>query len=155
MAHSHISTQEAASLISRMLGYSLVTEQTDRQGVPVHRVMIAEAKDLARETYLAILLDRASGGPILVGSPRGGVNIEEVAASDPSLIYSEPILNFEEGPSDEQLRKFCPKLGFTEGTLEQAIQQIKRLYALFQSVDATQIEVNPFGVTPEGEGIVN
>lgn len=49
--------------------------------------MIAEAVDIARETYLAILMDRESGGPVIVASPAGGVDIEEVAKQTPELIY--------------------------------------------------------------------
>lgn len=49
--------------------------------------MIAEAVDIARETYLAILMDRESGGPVIVASPAGGVDIEEVASKTPDLIY--------------------------------------------------------------------
>jgi succinyl-CoA synthetase beta subunit len=49
--------------------------------------MVAEALDISRETYLAILMDRAYNGPVLVGSPQGGIDIEEVAASSPELIF--------------------------------------------------------------------
>ena len=49
--------------------------------------MVAEALDIARETYFAILMDRASGGPVLVGSPKGGVDIEAVAEETPELIF--------------------------------------------------------------------
>lgn len=49
--------------------------------------MVAEALDISRETYLAILMDRSCNGPVLVGSPQGGVDIEEVAASNPELIF--------------------------------------------------------------------
>ena len=50
-------------------------------------MMVAEALDISRETYLAILMDRSCNGPVLVGSPQGGVDIEEVAASNPELIF--------------------------------------------------------------------
>ena len=53
---------------------------------PLSQVMIAEALDIARETYLAILMDRSHGGPVLVGSPEGGVDIEEVAEKTPEKI---------------------------------------------------------------------
>lgn len=50
--------------------------------------MVAEALDIARETYFAILMDRAFGGPVMVGSPKGGIDIEEVAAKEPSAIFT-------------------------------------------------------------------
>lgn len=145
-------TGEASTLAAQMLGHHLITHQTTAEGLPVHRVMIAEAKDLARETYFAILLDRSTGGPVLVGSPKGGVDIEAVAATTPELVFKQPIA-LEAGPMPDQLRGFARQLGFSEaeGTLETAIDQMGRLWKLFKSVDATQIEINPFGVTPQGE----
>lgn len=72
-----------------MLGQRLVTKQTTGDGVLVNQVMIAHALDIDRETYLAILLDRDSGGPVIVGSPFGGVDIEEVAETKPDSIFKE------------------------------------------------------------------
>uniref|UniRef100_A0AAQ4P8N6 Succinate--CoA ligase [GDP-forming] subunit beta, mitochondrial n=1 Tax=Gasterosteus aculeatus aculeatus TaxID=481459 RepID=A0AAQ4P8N6_GASAC len=107
-------------LANKMLGFNLTTKQTPKDGVKVKTVMVAEALDISRETYFAILMDRACNGPVMVGSPQGGVDIEEVAASSPELIFK-------------------------------AADQIKRLYDLFLKVDATQVEVNPLGETPEGQ----
>uniref|UniRef100_A0AC11CFU5 Succinate-CoA ligase GDP-forming subunit beta n=1 Tax=Ovis aries TaxID=9940 RepID=A0AC11CFU5_SHEEP len=107
-------------LAKQMIGYNLATKQTPKEGVKVKKVMVAEALDISRETYLAILMDRSCNGPVLVGSPQGGVDIEEVAASNPELIFK-------------------------------AADQIKKLYNLFLKIDATQVEVNPFGETPEGQ----
>ena len=53
----------------------------------IHQVMVAESLDISRETYFAIVLDRSMQGPVLVGSPEGGVDIEEVAASRPERIF--------------------------------------------------------------------
>ena len=61
-----------------MIGHSLVTKQTPPGGVKVQKVMVAEALDIARETYLAIVIDRDNNGPVLIGSPMGGMDIEEV-----------------------------------------------------------------------------
>uniref|UniRef100_A0A8K9XJ28 Succinate--CoA ligase [GDP-forming] subunit beta, mitochondrial n=1 Tax=Oncorhynchus mykiss TaxID=8022 RepID=A0A8K9XJ28_ONCMY len=107
-------------LASKMLGYSLTTKQTPKEGVEVKTVMVAEALDITRETYFAILMDRACNGPVMVGSPQGGMDIEEVADKSPELIFK-------------------------------AADQIMRLYDLFLKVDATQVEVNPLGETPEGQ----
>ena len=70
-----------------MIGYKLSTKQTMGDGVLVQRVMVAESLDIARETYFAIVLDRSYQGPVLVGSPAGGVDIEEVAATTPEKIF--------------------------------------------------------------------
>ncbi len=145
---------QAASLVNQMLGHNLITHQTTSQGVPCSKVMLAEAKDLARETYLAIVLDRQAGGPVFVGSPKGGVDIEAVAAQTPELVFTYQVGHMDPNRLDEaQLCNFAEKLSFSwnDGTLNVAVEQMKRLWKLFLSVDATQVEVNPFGVTPDGE----
>uniref|UniRef100_A0A6P8P146 Succinate--CoA ligase [GDP-forming] subunit beta, mitochondrial n=1 Tax=Geotrypetes seraphini TaxID=260995 RepID=A0A6P8P146_GEOSA len=137
-------------LAKQMLGYNLATKQTAKEGVKVNKVMVAEALDISRETYLAILMDRACNGPVIVGSPQGGVDIEEVAATNPELIFKEEIDIFE-GIKDNQALRMAENLGFDGPLQQQAADQIKKLYHLFLKVDATQVEVNPFGETPEGQ----
>uniref|UniRef100_A0A2K6TE87 Succinate--CoA ligase [GDP-forming] subunit beta, mitochondrial n=1 Tax=Saimiri boliviensis boliviensis TaxID=39432 RepID=A0A2K6TE87_SAIBB len=137
-------------LAKQMIGYNLATKQTPKEGVKVNKVMVAEALDISRETYLAILMDRSCNGPVLVGSPQGGVDIEEVAASNPELIFKEQIDIFE-GIKDSQAQRMAENLGFVGPLKSQAADQITKLYNLFLKVDATQVEVNPFGETPEGQ----
>ncbi|KAK3512469.1 hypothetical protein QTP70_014297 [Hemibagrus guttatus] len=137
-------------LANKMLGFNLTTKQTPKEGVKVNTVMVAEALDISRETYFAILMDRACNGPVMVGSPQGGVDIEEVAEKTPELIYKE-VIDIFEGVRDDQALRMAANLGF-KGPLErQAADQIKKLYNLFLKVDATQVEVNPLGETPEGQ----
>ena len=69
-----------------MIGYKLKTKQTTGDGVTVNKVMVAESLDIARETYFAIVMDRTHQCPVMVGSPAGGVDIEEVAATSPEKI---------------------------------------------------------------------
>ena len=82
-------------LTEKMIGYKLRTKQTTEDGVKVRRVMVAESLDIARETYFAILMDRAFQGPVMVGSPDGGMDIEEVAAKNPERIFKVSNLKFE------------------------------------------------------------
>ncbi|XP_053155266.1 succinate--CoA ligase [GDP-forming] subunit beta, mitochondrial isoform X2 [Hemicordylus capensis] len=133
-----------------MIGHNLTTKQTPKGGVTVKKVMVAEALNISRETYFAILMDRACNGPVLVGSPQGGVDIEEVAAKSPELIFKEEIDIFE-GVKDTQALRLAENLGFKGPLKQQAADQIKKLYNLFLKIDATQVEVNPFGETPEGQ----
>uniref|UniRef100_A0A6I8S2U2 Succinate--CoA ligase [GDP-forming] subunit beta, mitochondrial n=1 Tax=Xenopus tropicalis TaxID=8364 RepID=A0A6I8S2U2_XENTR len=126
-------------LTKQMIGYNLTTKQTVAGGVKVHKVMVAEALDISRETYLAILMDRACNGPVLVGSPQGGMDIEEVAEKTPELIFKVNTIPM------SSVQRLENRL------LPIAAEQIKRLYHLFLKVDATQVEVNPFGETPEGQ----
>lgn len=78
---------EVSKLVESMLGNKLVTKQTPPGGVKVQKVMVAQALDISRETYFAILLDRETAGPILVGSPEGGMDIEQVAEDSPDKIF--------------------------------------------------------------------
>uniref|UniRef100_A0A4W5MMA6 Succinyl-CoA synthetase beta chain n=1 Tax=Hucho hucho TaxID=62062 RepID=A0A4W5MMA6_9TELE len=131
-------------LANKMLGYSLTTKQTPKEGVKVKTVMVAEALDITRETYFAILMDRACNGPVMVGSPQGGMDIEEVADKSPELIFKVQYCNI--------CNSICVLLGnYCTLWISQAADQIKRLYDLFLKVDATQVEVNPLGETPEGQ----
>ncbi|XP_042909162.2 succinate--CoA ligase [GDP-forming] subunit beta, mitochondrial [Parasteatoda tepidariorum] len=138
--------EDVPAFVEKMLGHKLVTKQTPKSGVTVNKVMIGEAVDIARETYLAILMDRESGGPVIVASPAGGMDIEDVAHKTPHLIYKEPI-DIVKGITDEQAKSIAQKLNFEDELLQQAADQIKKLYNLFIKVDATQIEINPFGET--------
>ncbi|XP_009976246.1 PREDICTED: succinyl-CoA ligase [GDP-forming] subunit beta, mitochondrial, partial [Tauraco erythrolophus] len=137
-------------LAKQMIGYNLSTKQTPKDGVTVRKVMVAEALNISRETYFAILMDRACNGPVMVGSPQGGVDIEEVAVTSPELIFKEEIDIFE-GIKDHQALQMAKNLGFEGPLQQQAADQIKKLYNLFLKIDATQVEVNPFGETPEGQ----
>ncbi|XP_025312305.3 succinate--CoA ligase [GDP-forming] subunit beta, mitochondrial isoform X2 [Canis lupus dingo] len=142
--------QVVGQLAKQMIGYNLATKQTPKEGVKVNKVMVAEALDISRETYLAILMDQSCNGPVLVGSLQGGVDIEEVAASNPELIFKEQI-DIMEGIKDSQAQRMAENLGFLGPLKNQAADQIKKLYNLFLKIDATQVEVNPFGETPEGQ----
>jgi len=141
---------EVGKISGQMLGYNLITKQTPPAGVPVKKVMVAEALDIARETYFAILLDRSQGGIVMVASPEGGVDIEAVAEKTPEKIFTEKV-DIRVGVRPEQTRKLAEKLGFQGKKLDAASEQMQRLYKLFVGVDATQVEINPFGETPEGE----
>ncbi|KAI1298313.1 Succinate--CoA ligase [GDP-forming] subunit beta, mitochondrial [Mortierella claussenii] len=136
------------NLVAEMLGYKLKTKQTSEDGVLVSKVMIAEALDIAKETYFAILMDRDSGGPVLVGSPDGGIDIEQVADEHPDHIYKVAV-DIETGPTEKQTLDMAMKLGFKGKAVAEASEQMQKLYELFMSVDAVQIEINPFGLTPD------
>ncbi|KAF9168614.1 Succinate--CoA ligase [GDP-forming] subunit beta, mitochondrial [Actinomortierella ambigua] len=135
-------------IVEQMLGYKLKTKQTTGDGVLVRKVMVAEALDIAKETYFAILMDRESGGPVMVGSPDGGVDIEQVAETNPDHIFQMPI-DITTGPTKAQTREMAKNLGFTGKNVEEASEQMQNLYKLFLDVDAVQVEINPFGLTPQ------
>jgi succinyl-CoA synthetase beta subunit len=142
--------QEAKNLAKNMLGFRLKTKQTSPEGVPVRKLMIAESIDLKRELYFAILMDRAAGGPIMIASQQGGVDIETVAEKTPEAIFKEPIDIFT-GPQGKQLERLATSLGFKGPQVQDAANQMKRLYELFIKLDCTQVEVNPLAETPDGK----
>ena len=148
--HLSRSLKEVEEISRKMLGSRLRTKQTSEDGVLVNKVMIAEALNIEREAYFAILLDRESGGPVLVGSPRGGVDIEAVAEQSPADILTVAV-DVTIGPTKEQIDRLVEFMGFRgDKSAREAGEQVARLYKLFTEVDATQVEVNPFGETPEG-----
>ncbi|KAI1301604.1 Succinate--CoA ligase [GDP-forming] subunit beta, mitochondrial [Halotydeus destructor] len=145
--------EEACELAGKMLNDHLITNQTTKDGVLVSKVMIAEALDIEKEFYVAILLDRAAGGPIVVASPCGGMNIEEVAHNSPNEIHKFPVPVEGDTMSDELAIRIA-KEGLSikdDAVATKAAKEIAALYKLFMKTDATQIEINPLGVTPTND----
>lgn len=137
------SEAEASKLASQMIGHKLITKQTGEKGVICNEVMIVERLYPRREFYFAIMMERSFGGPVLLASSVGGVNIEEIAAETPEAIITEPI-DINIGVTDEQAKRVAEKLGFSEGSIEEATKMIQRLYDTFIKNDASMLEINPF-----------
>jgi succinyl-CoA synthetase beta subunit len=133
---------EAKLFASQMIGQKLVTKQTGPAGKICNAVYICEKKYIRREYYLAILMDRATQGPMIVGSSQGGVDIETVAAESPEAILTLPV-SIADGLSREAALEFAKKLEFAPRCLEEAADTILKLYQIFVERDATQIEINP------------
>jgi succinyl-CoA synthetase beta subunit len=133
-----------------MLGYSLVTKQTHASGVKVQKLMIAESINIKREVYFSIVMDRAYGGPVLIASPKGGMDIEAVAETDPNAIFKEAI-DIIQGPQQAQLERLARALEFKEKLVPEAVNQLRSLYNLFLALDATQVEINPLAETDDGK----
>ncbi|KAK7694369.1 hypothetical protein QCA50_001555 [Cerrena zonata] len=148
--HVVSSPEQAKDYASKMLGANLITKQTGAGGRVCNAVMLAERRDPTHEYYVAVLNDRATGGPVLVASAQGGMNIEEVAAKDPDAIITTPI-NFDNGLSSAEALGVAQKLGF-KGELAQkeAADIFINLYKIFKEKDATQIEINPMAETADG-----
>ncbi|XP_063933406.1 succinate--CoA ligase [GDP-forming] subunit beta, mitochondrial-like [Zophobas morio] len=143
--------EEVKFLCEQMLGHRLVTKQTPIEGILVKKVMVAQSfGEILQENYFAIVLDRNYNGPVMVASPEGGVDIEHVAMRAPEKIYKEPI-NLATGPKQEQTSRLARLLNFQGEQVEEAQKQMLFLYKLFLETDATQLEVNPFGLTPYGK----
>ena len=145
----HICTaEEAPKLAEKMFGQQLVTKQSGPEGKPVHWLYVAKKMALAREMYFAILLDRASAGPMIIGCSEGGTSIEDLAEKFPEKIIKMPI-NINTGPTDAQLDEVVSRLG-VKSHLDDAKKQIAGLYETFNKCDCTMLEVNPLAEDTEG-----
>jgi succinyl-CoA synthetase beta subunit len=144
------SADEAVKVAGNLLGKSLVTVQTGPEGNLVRQVLIEEGCDIARELYLGIVVDRSVAGPVLIASPAGGVNIEEVVAKTPELIFKEPF-HPDSGLQPYQVRKLCQQLELTGASVRSAEKFMRDLCRVFVAHDCSLIEINPLVVTGKGE----
>jgi succinyl-CoA synthetase beta subunit len=137
---------EAFELAKAMLGQNLVTPQTDGSGVPVNSLLIEELADIRSEMYLAITIDRDHRCPVMITSRSGGMDIEEVAHSNPTHIYSEPIEPVL-GLMPFQTRRMTRQLGLDGSTARDTAHVMRALYEIFVENDCSLIEINPLIVT--------
>uniref|UniRef100_A0A0N4UBW5 Succinate--CoA ligase [ADP-forming] subunit beta, mitochondrial n=1 Tax=Dracunculus medinensis TaxID=318479 RepID=A0A0N4UBW5_DRAME len=144
------SPEEAYEKSKMMIGSRLFTKQTGGHGKLCREVMICKRLFTRREYYFSITLDRQSAGPIIIGSSRGGVNIEEVATTDPSAIIKVPI-NISNGMTPEIANEIADKMGFSNECKAKAMDIFKKLYDLFIKIDGTLIEINPLAEDVSGE----
>ncbi|KAK3387161.1 hypothetical protein B0H63DRAFT_469363 [Podospora didyma] len=142
------SPTEAKMFADQMIGHHLVTKQTGAGGRLCNSVYICERKFARREFYLAILMDRASQGPVIVSSSQGGMDIEGVAKENPEAIITTHV-DINVGVTDEMARKIATGLGFSEQCIEEAKDTIQKLYQIFLDKDSTQIEINPLSETSD------
>jgi succinyl-CoA synthetase beta subunit len=148
--HVRRTPAEVREVAAKMLGQVLVTHQTGPGGRKVNKVLVAESADIAREIYFAILLDRATGAPVIVASTEGGVEIEAVAAKSPEKIIREPI-DLLAGLQPFQTRKLAKQLGFESSQLKSASKLFEGLYRTFVAYDCSMVEVNPLVTTIKGD----
>ncbi|ESK98470.1 succinate- ligase (adp-forming) [Moniliophthora roreri MCA 2997] len=149
--HMVESPGQAKDLASKMIGAKLITKQTGAEGRICNTVMLAERREPSHEYYVAVLNDRVSQGVVLVASAQGGMNIEEVAAKDPSAIITTPI-SYTDGLTKPVALEVAKKLGFKDAsTQEEAADIFINLYRIFKEKDATQIEINPMAETKDGK----
>lgn len=144
------SPEQAAKFAEQMIGHKLITKQTGAAGRICNAIMLAERRNPTHEYYVAILNDRGLGGPALVASRQGGMNIEDVARDDPSAIITTPI-DFEAGLSKDKALEIAKKLEFQPDAQEKAADIFIKLYTLFKEKDATQIEINPLAEVEGGD----
>ena len=136
------SLEELETVVRNMLGTRLVTKQSAPSGQPVNCVLIQGLADIAAEFYLGMLVDRGRRRVAVIASSAGGMDIEEVAATDPEKIFKtaiDPVM----GVQNFQSRRIGFALGLNGDQQKQLDQIIRALYRLFIDKDLSLIEINP------------
>ena len=143
------SPEDAARIARGLLDQTLVTIQTGPEGQVVRQVFVESGSNIERELYCAILVDRAAGSPVLIASTAGGMDIEEVAATTPELILTEPF-DPDRGLGAYQTRLLSAKLGLPTASWRAAEHFFRSLTKAFVALDASLLEINPLVLTKEG-----
>jgi succinyl-CoA synthetase beta subunit len=138
---------EAAAM--QILGMRLKTPQTPPEGILVRSVWVERASAIDRELYLSMTLDRTRSTHVVMASPAGGMEIEEVAERTPEKIVREwthPGL----GLADFQARRLAFGLGLDGDAFKQGVALIRNLFRLYLARDCALVEINPLVVTGDG-----
>jgi len=142
---------QVSSIASSMMGNVLVTKQTGEVGKTVNRIFIEEGCDIEREFYLSLLVDRNTSKVMMMISAAGGMNIEEVAASNPEKIINIHFETKKDVTLDESLLE---KLEISSSQFDELNTIIKRLLLTFNSIDASTIEINPLVLNKQGSFVI-
>jgi len=142
--------KEIEQFTRELLGMRVITKQTGKEGLISHQVLISAPVSIAKEYYLGIVIDRPKAQAMLIASPEGGVEIEEVAAHNPEKILTKPI------PLDGRLKNYqlweiAHFMGWKGEQIEQGLKLIAALAKAFVATDAVLLEINPLVLTKEGK----
>lgn len=141
------SLDEVREKASQIIGMNLVTPQTPKEGKKVHQVLIAEdvyypGPNPTKEIYMSVLLNRQVGRYMILYSPQGGMDIEEVAENHPDQIFTE-IIDPRTGLLDFQARRIAFNLGMQGQAYKEMVKFVHALYKAFINIDASLFEINP------------
>jgi succinyl-CoA synthetase beta subunit len=144
------SSVEARENAVRMFGNTLVTIQTGEEGKQVNTLFVEQGLKIARELYLGIVVDRDVGGPVLIMSSEGGMEIEEVAKHSPEKILSEPFDSLA-GLYPYQARKMAYALGLDATAVRSAEKFLPQICRFFVNYDCSMVEINPLIITEDSQ----
>ncbi len=145
------SAEDVYEKATSMLGKTIVTKQTGETGRQVNTLLIASAEKILSEFYLAVLLDRESSQPLIMASCEGGVDIEEVAETNPNAIIKlqvDPLL----GLKPYQARNLAKALGLSGKMIQSAAKLISGIYKTWWECDASMVEINPLCIVENPDG---
>ena len=143
--------KDVPSIAQSMMGNVLVTKQTGEAGKIVNRIFIEEGCDIDREFYLSLLVDRNNSKIMMMISSAGGMDIEEVAVTNPEQIINIHFTTYKDVSLDESL---LTKLDFTKNQLDDLTSIINKLLNIFTSIDASTIEINPLVLNKQGSFVL-
>ena len=143
--------KDVPSIAQSMMGNVLVTKQTGEAGKIVNRIFIEEGCDIDREFYLSLLVDRNNSKIMMMISSAGGMDIEEVAVTNPEQIINIHFTTYKDVSLDESL---LTKLDITKNQLDDLTSIINKLLNTFTSIDASTIEINPLVLNKQGGFVV-
>ena len=144
------SVDDVRDIAGELLGKTLVTHQTGPQGREVQRLYVEEGCDIGDELYLSLLVDRGNSRVTIIASSEGGMDIEEVAESQPEKILSLGI-DPATGLQPHHMRRIAGVLGLSKDTAKQLPSFLGGLYRAFSELDASLLEINPLVVTGSGD----
>lgn len=140
-----------AGLAKELIGKTLITHQTGPKGRKVHRLLLEEGANIAKELYLSILVDRDTGWPTFIASTEGGMEIEEVAEKTPEKIIKEaidPAVGFQ-GHNGRNVAFALGLQNMEPAVINPFVQLLGNLYRLFMEKHAALVEINPLIITKE------
>ena len=142
--------QDLSSASKEMLGKVLITHQTGPAGKEVKRLYVEESSNIKKEFYLSCLVDRASSKIAFISSDQGGMDIEEVAKSNPEKIITTKV-DLLDDIKEEDCRKIIKIFNLDDKASLQGVKLIKSIYKMFISTDANLVEINPLILTEEND----
>ena len=144
------SLDEVTDVAGEILGRTLVTHQTGPEGREVRRLYVEDGCDIADELYLSMLVDRGTSRITIIASSEGGMDVEELAASQPEKILSLAI-DPATGLQPYHMRRLAGILGLSGGTAKQLPSFLHSIFTAFTALDASLVEINPLVVTGAGD----
>jgi len=144
------SLDDVRQFTDEMIGMQLVTPQTGEEGRLVQRVLVEQACDIKKEYYLGLIIDRATQRITVIASASGGMNIEEVAKTDPERVIREAV-DPAIGLAGFQCRKIAARIGLRGQQISEASKLMQALYKCFREKDALLAEINPLAELSDGK----
>lgn len=144
------SKEEIKKVASELIGMKMVNNQTGPQGAVAHKVMISRPADIEKEYYIGAIIDRENARPVLIASPEGGMEIEEIAEKTPEKILTVPI-QLDGSLKPYHAIRLTNFMGWKKEQAKVGKKIAMGLAKAFIETDASLLEINPLITTPDGE----